>query len=75
MLTTQPKASHAHSKNGALLMAYRDSKTSDRWAIWKSTEVGCIKLLEEVSKEDDHGRADVLLLHVEKVSERPAGPS
>lgn len=26
-------------------------------------------------QEDDHGRADVLLLHVEKVSERPAGPS
>ncbi|WP_143518701.1 bacteriocin immunity protein [Pseudomonas lundensis] len=74
MLTTQPKASRAHSKNGALLKACRDSKTSDRWAIGKSTEVCCIKLLEEVSKEDDHGRADVLLLHVEKVSEHPAGP-
>jgi protoporphyrinogen oxidase len=41
------------------------------------TEAEFIKLLEELAKEDEEAenddRADLLLLHFEKVSEHPAG--
>lgn len=41
------------------------------------TQADFIKLLEELAKEDEEAenddRADVLLLHFEKVSEHPAG--
>lgn len=41
------------------------------------TEVEFVELLEEIAKEDEEAenddRADLLLLHFEKVSEHPAG--